>query len=111
VVYALAANGSFLKSTPLGFWRMCFAVVPIFDRFYAPPDFFNRLSVCSNDYAGKTRIEMLCKETCCIAPHLFPNLHLRREVPEAPTAGFHTTALRSSKFSVAHRKRLRKQSL
>ena len=30
--------------------------------------------ICSNDYAGKTRIAILCKKTCCIAPHFFSKL-------------------------------------
>ena len=32
--------------------------------------------LCSNDYASKTRIEIVCKKTCCIAPHLFSKPHL-----------------------------------
>jgi len=32
-------------------------------------------SICSNDYASKTRIETLCKKMCCVAPHRFSQLH------------------------------------
>jgi hypothetical protein len=28
-----------------------------------------RLSVCTNDYASKMRIDILCKQTCCTAPY------------------------------------------
>ena len=29
------------------------------------------LSICSNDYASESRINILCKQMCCIAPHVF----------------------------------------
>jgi len=37
--------------------------------------FFKIWSICSNDYASKTRIKILCKKTCCIAPHVLGQLN------------------------------------
>ena len=41
-----------------------------------PGKFFKIWSICSNDYASKTRIKIMCKKTCCIAPHLFSQPYL-----------------------------------
>jgi hypothetical protein len=42
----------------------------------SPGQIFQIWPICSNDYASKTRIEILCKKTCSTAPHLFPKSHL-----------------------------------
>jgi len=47
----------------------------VFCDFWAilmsPGKMFILWPICSNDYASKTRIEILCKKTCCVAHNLF----------------------------------------
>ena len=44
-----------------------------FSLIWVPLIFFpEKMAVWSNDYASKTRIEILCKTACCIAPNHFP---------------------------------------
>ena len=45
----------------------CYGFVPPRTFF-----FFKKWAIWSNDYASKTRIKILCKKTCCIAPKHFP---------------------------------------
>jgi hypothetical protein len=60
------------KNTPLDFWNMYFVDFVISERFQGPlVKKLKRWIICSNDYASKTRIEILYKKTCCIAPNHF----------------------------------------
>ena len=61
------------ENTPLDFWNMYVVDFVISERFQGP--LVNKIKIwiiCSNDYARKTRIEILYKKTCCIAPNHFP---------------------------------------
>jgi len=40
----------------------------------SPGQIFTIWPICSNDYASKTHIEILCKQMCCMAPHVFYKL-------------------------------------
>ena len=47
--------------------------------------------ICSNDYAGKTCIEILCKKTCCIAPDIFVLSLIYSEFLEVKNLGQNAT--------------------
>ena len=71
----------FLKQYTLGFDDHVFYICCDFLSISGPPgNCFQRLPICSNDYASKTLIKILCKKTCCTAPHLFLSL-IYRVVP------------------------------
>ena len=58
------------KKHALDFMSMYFMCFVIFKRFQGPlVKNIQIWPICSNDYASKTRIGILCKKTCCIAPH------------------------------------------
>ena len=62
----------FSKNTPLEFWSMYLMDFVIFLAILGSPgEIFKIWIIWSNDYASKTRIKILCKKTCWIAPHLF----------------------------------------
>ena len=77
VCVAAAAGAFFMEKTHPGFYEhvLC-GLCDVFVVLESPGEVFKILPPCSNDYASKTRIEILCKKTCCIAPHLFPKPHL-----------------------------------
>jgi len=66
----------FLKKHAPGFPEHAFCDVLYFfsDFRGGPGKIFKIWSVCSNDYASKTRIEILCKKTCYLAPIFFLSL-------------------------------------
>ena len=69
--------GDLRKKHALDFMSMYVIHVVIFNGFQGPLAFFLQIwPICSNDYASKTRIGILCKKTCSTAPHLFPKSHL-----------------------------------
>ena len=73
VVYAHPAGASFFsKRAPLDVWSMYLVDVVIFIDFRLPWQLNIKIwSICSNDYASKNRIGILCKKMCFAAPHLF----------------------------------------
>ena len=63
------------KSCPWIFWSFehVYCHCCRFSLIWASPDlFFKKWAIWSNDYASKTRIEILCKKMCCIARDVFP---------------------------------------
>ena len=49
----------------------------IFIDLRVPSSLFSKkLAICSNDYASKARITILCTKTCCIAWDVFPKSNL-----------------------------------
>ena len=64
------------ENTPLDCWSMHFVDVVHFSDFSVPWLNFENVVPLLNDYASKTRIEILCKKTCSTAPHLFSKSHL-----------------------------------
>ena len=68
-----AALRRLLKNYAPGFVEHVYCQFSRFSLISAPPGlFFKKWAIWSNDYASKTRIEILCKKTCCIAPKHFP---------------------------------------
>jgi len=62
------------KNTHLDFWNMYSCMLWIlwfFSDFRVRRYLFKLWSICSNDYASKMRIEIMCKKMCCIAPQFF----------------------------------------
>jgi hypothetical protein len=53
-------------------WTRILSMLSIFIDLSLPLFFFKQLAIWSNDYASKTRIEILCKRTCSIARDVFP---------------------------------------
>ena len=64
------------KNMPREFWNMYFVDVMTSERFQGPlikqTNKRKQHIVCSNDYASKTRIEILYKKTCYNTPIHFP---------------------------------------
>ena len=64
------------KHTPEFYEHVLCGFCDVLAILESPGKVFKIWPLCSNDYASKTCIEILCKKTCCIAPHLFPKPHL-----------------------------------
>ena len=77
VVYLCACRRRFfsLKKLPWEFGACILWMCSMFIDFRAPAQKIDIWSICSNDYASKTRIEILRKNMCWIAPHRFSQLH------------------------------------
>ena len=67
----------FLKQYTPGCYEHAFHIFYIFKAISGSPGKQIQIwPICSNDDASKTIIEILCKKTCCTAPHLLPKSHL-----------------------------------
>ena len=69
-----AALRPFSKNDAPGFLNTHIVNLVMFHQFEGPCFFVKKWAICSNDYASKTRTEILCKKTCYIAPYHFPKL-------------------------------------
>ena len=65
VVYELAAGALFFhKKHAPGFWKCILWMLSFSAILGSPGKMFKIWSICSNDYASKTRIEILCVLDC-----------------------------------------------